>query len=306
MWNPFPPMRASFWSRWTSRMWTSLSKGSLLPLPSSREPRAPIPAPPWERPPKSTTILRLLFARIGKPHCPKCGMEIAPQTTPAIVDRILAAGRDQDPDPGAPCGGKERRALQLLQKLSKDGFTSAKIDGEARLLEESILLEKNKKHTISVIVDRLVVNQEIRRRLTDSMELTLSLSEGQALMEEFRRRREIFFSQQAACRKCGISVAELTPQMFSFNNPQGACPECSGLGTKRYFDPDLIVPNPGLSVPGRGTCPLGDPPIRLLSADARRHLPALPCGHLHSFKNLPKKARRSSSTAPAKKRSSSI
>jgi excinuclease ABC subunit A len=192
--------------------------------------------------------LRLLFARIGKPHCPQCGLEIAPQTTPQIIDQVMTLSEGTRIQILAPLvESKKGEHAQLLQKLRKDGFTRAKIDGETVLLEENILLEKSKKHTISVIVDRLVVSREIRRRLTDSMELTLSLSEGQALVE-IPGEREIFFSQKAACRNCGISMPELTPQMFSFNNPQGACPECSGLGTKRYFDPELIVPNPDLSL----------------------------------------------------------
>jgi excinuclease ABC subunit A len=192
--------------------------------------------------------LRLLFARIGTPHCPQCGLEIAPQTTPQIIDQVLALPEGTRIQILAPLvDSKKGEHAQLLQKLRRDGFTRAQIDGEAVLLEENILLEKSKKHTISVIVDRLVVNKEIRRRLTDSMELTLSLSEGQALLE-VPGGKEIFFSQKAACRNCGISIPELTPQMFSFNNPQGACPECSGLGTKRYFDPELIVPNTGLSL----------------------------------------------------------
>jgi len=192
--------------------------------------------------------LRLLFARIGKPHCPQCGMEIAPQTTPEMIDQILALPEGTRIQILAPLvESKKGEHLQLLQKLRKDGFTRAKIDGETRLLDEPILLEKSKKHTISVLVDRLVVDPGIRRRLTDSMELTLGLSEGQAFVE-IPGERELFFSQKAACRKCGISVPELTPQMFSFNSPQGACPECGGLGTKRYFDPDLIVPNPALSL----------------------------------------------------------
>jgi excinuclease ABC subunit A len=192
--------------------------------------------------------LRLLFARIGKPHCPQCGLEIAPQTTPQIIDQVLALPEGARIQILAPLvDSKKGEHAQLLQKLRKDGFTRVKIDGEPVLLEENILLEKSKKHTISVIVDRLVVNKEIRRRLTDSMELTLSLSEGQALVE-LPNEKEIFFSQKAACRNCGISLPELTPQIFSFNNPQGACPECSGLGTKRYFDPELIVPDTGLSL----------------------------------------------------------
>jgi len=192
--------------------------------------------------------LRLLFARIGKPHCPQCGREISPQTTPDIIDQIMALPEGSRIQILAPLvESKKGEHAQLLQKLRKDGFTRAKIDGETMLLEENIPLEKSKKHTISVIVDRLVVNRAIRRRLTDSMELTLSLSEGQALID-LPGERELFFSQKAACKNCSISIPELTPQMFSFNNPQGACPECSGLGTKRYFDPDLIVPNPDLSL----------------------------------------------------------
>jgi excinuclease ABC subunit A len=233
--------------------------------------------------------LRLLFARIGKPHCPQCGLEIAPQTTPQIIDQVLALPEGTRIQILAPLvDSKKGEHAQLLQKLRKDGFTRAKIDGEAVLLEENILLEKSKKHTISVIVDRLVVNKEIRRRLTDSMELTLSLSEGQALLE-LTGEKEIFFSQKAACRNCGISIPELTPQMFSFNNPQGACPECSGLGTKRYFDPELIVPNPGLSLREGAIAPWAT----RQSIYYQQLLDAI-CQHYHAdvytpYKNLPKK-----------------
>jgi excinuclease ABC subunit A len=233
--------------------------------------------------------LRLLFARIGKPHCPQCGLEIAPQTTPQIIDQVLALPEGTRIQILAPLvDSKKGEHAQLLQKLRKDGFTRAKIDGEAVLLEENILLEKSKKHTISVIVDRLVVNKEIRRRLTDSMELTLSLSEGQALLE-LPGEKEIFFSQKAACRNCGISIPELTPQMFSFNNPQGACPECSGLGTKRYFDPELIVPNPGLSLREGAIAPWAT----RQSIYYQQLLDAI-CQHYHvdvytPYKNLPKK-----------------
>ena len=233
--------------------------------------------------------LRLLFARIGKPHCPQCGLEIAPQTTPQIIDQVLALPEGTRIQILAPLvDSKKGEHAQLLQKLRKDGFTRAKIDGEAVLLEENILLEKSKKHTISVIVDRLVVNKEIRRRLTDSMELTLSLSEGQALLEP-TGEKEIFFSQKAACRNCGISIPELTPQMFSFNNPQGACPECSGLGTKRYFDPELIVPNPGLSLREGAIAPWAT----RQSIYYQQLLDAI-CQHYHAdvytpYKNLPKK-----------------
>lgn len=190
--------------------------------------------------------LRLLFARIGRPHCPQCGREIAPQTTQQIVDRISALPEGSRVQVLAPLlEGKKGEHASLLRKLRKDGFTRVKIDGESKLLEEEIPLDKNRKHTISVVVDRLVIRPDIKRRLTDSVELTLDISDGQVLAE-VEGDEEMFLSRHAACRRCGISAPELTPQMFSFNNPQGACPECDGLGTKRYFDPDLIVPNPGL------------------------------------------------------------
>ncbi|MGD2125446.1 MAG: excinuclease ABC subunit UvrA, partial [Desulfobacteraceae bacterium] len=192
--------------------------------------------------------LRLLFARIGHPHCPQCGLEISPQTTQQIVDQIMDLGEGTKVQILAPLlDGKKGEHARLLRRLRRDGFTRVSIDGEIRLLEEDIALDKNKKHAISVVVDRLVIHKEIKRRLTDSMELTLSVSEGQAVVDVLESK-EIFFSQKAACNKCGISIPELTPQMFSFNNPQGACPECSGLGTKRYLDPDLIIPDPALSL----------------------------------------------------------
>ncbi|MBN1103164.1 MAG: excinuclease ABC subunit UvrA [Deltaproteobacteria bacterium] len=189
--------------------------------------------------------LRLLFARIGRPHCPQCNREISPQTTQQIVDRIMDLPEGAKVQILAPLvTGKKGEHPQLLQRLRKDGFTRVRIDGEVRLLEENITLDKARRHDIGVVVDRLVIRKDIRRRLTDSMELTLNLSEGQAIVD-LVGDREIYFSQKAACTRCGISIPDLTPQMFSFNNPQGACPECSGLGTRRYFDPGLIVPDPG-------------------------------------------------------------
>jgi excinuclease ABC subunit A len=190
--------------------------------------------------------LRLLFARVGRPHCPGCDQEISPQTTVQMVDRILEFPEGSRVQVLAPLvEGKKGEHSQTLQRLRKEGFTRARIDGEVRLLEDAIVLDKNRKHDISVIVDRLVLHQGIGRRLTDSLELTLNLSEGRALVD-VDGSGEIFFSQKAACNRCGISIPELTPQMFSFNNPQGACPECTGLGTKRFFDPVLIVPDPTL------------------------------------------------------------
>ncbi|MEW6663931.1 MAG: excinuclease ABC subunit UvrA [Thermodesulfobacteriota bacterium] len=192
--------------------------------------------------------LRLLYARIGRPHCPQCGREISPQTTEQIVDRLLELPDGTRVQILAPLvTGKKGEHTAILQRLRRDGFTRVRIDGETRLLEEEIALDKNRKHDIGVVVDRLVIHKDIRRRLTDSMELTLRLSGGTALVDA-AGTGEIFFSQKAACTRCNVSVPQPTPQMFSFNNPQGACEECNGLGTKRYFDPALIVPDPGLSL----------------------------------------------------------
>jgi len=192
--------------------------------------------------------LRLLFARIGRAHCPECGQEIAPQTTQQIVDKIMELKAGTKIQILAPMvEGRKGEHGQLLDKLRKDGFTRVRIDGDVRLLEEKITLDKKKKHTISAVVDRLVIGNDIKRRLTDSMELTLNLASGYALIDVINSS-ELFFSQKASCKKCGISMPELTPQMFSFNNPQGACPECGGLGVKRFFDPEMIIPDPDLTL----------------------------------------------------------
>ncbi|MCF8142516.1 MAG: excinuclease ABC subunit UvrA [Deltaproteobacteria bacterium] len=192
--------------------------------------------------------LRILFARVGQPYCPECGLEIRSQTTQEIVDQIMALEEGSRVQILAPLiEGRKGAYQKLFQGLRKDGFTRVMIDGDVRPLDEEITLEKNKKHEIRVVVDRLVIKPDIRRRLTDSLELTLSLSGGKAAVDVVGGRI-LFFNQRAVCPKCGLSIPDLTPQMFSFNNPQGACEACSGLGTKRYFDPELIVPNPDLSL----------------------------------------------------------
>ncbi|MBW1666574.1 MAG: excinuclease ABC subunit UvrA [Deltaproteobacteria bacterium] len=192
--------------------------------------------------------LRLLFARVGHPHCPKCGLEIRPQTTQQIVDQIMSLPEGTSIQILAPLlEGKRGGHAKLLRRLQKDGFTRVKVDGKVRLLEDDIALDGNKKHSISVIVDRLTIKKQIKRRLTDSVELALSLSDGRVIVD-LPGVEEMFFSQKAACINCSISIPELTPQMFSFNNPHGACEECNGLGTKMYLDPELIVPDPSLSL----------------------------------------------------------
>ncbi len=192
--------------------------------------------------------MRVLFARVGQPYCPDCDIEIRSQTIQQIVDQILGWEKGSRIQIMAPLvEDRKGEHLRLLQGLRKDGYTRVRIDGKVQLLDEDIVLEKNRKHTIQVVVDRLVIKPEIQRRLTDSMELTLSMGDGRAVVEVIGTG-DVFFNQKAACPKCGLSMPELTPQMFSFNNPAGACSECSGLGTKRSFDPELVVADPDQSL----------------------------------------------------------
>ena len=233
--------------------------------------------------------LRVLFARIGQPYCPKCGLEISSQTTQQIVDQIMALDDGARIQILAPIvEARKGEYIKLFEKLRRDGFTRVQVDDQIRLLEEDIVLDKNKKHTISVVVDRLIIHSDIKRRLTDSIELTLSLSEGKAVIDVIGKG-EMFFNQKAACPKCGLSIPELTPQMFSFNNPQGACPECTGLGTKRYFDPELIVPKPDLSLREGAIAPWS----KRHSVYFQQMLDSL-CRHYHvdiyaPFSDMPKK-----------------
>jgi len=237
--------------------------------------------------------LRVLFARVGRSHCPGCDIEISSQTVQQIVDKIMSVEEGTRVQILAPLvEGRKGAHIQLLGRLRKDGFTRVKIDGEVRLLEQDIALDKSRKHAISVVVDRLVIKKDILRRLTDSMELTLSLSDGKAVIDVVQSG-ELFFSQKAACPECGRSLPELTPQMFSFNNPQGACEECGGLGTKRYFDPDLIVPDRDLSLREGAIAPWA----RRDSVYFQQMLDSL-CRHFgidvyRPFRELPKEAQES-------------
>ena len=192
--------------------------------------------------------LRLLYARVGRPHCYQCGREIASQTVQEIVDRILSLKEGSKVVVLAPLvTGRKGEHGKLFDRLRKDGFVRVRVNGETRGLEEDIVLDKRKKHNIEVVVDRLVVKEGVARRLTDSVELALGTSEGQVLVDVLGEN-ELFFSERFACDHCGISYPELSPQLFSFNSPQGACPSCDGLGSMMYFDPDLVVPNPELSL----------------------------------------------------------
>ena len=192
--------------------------------------------------------LRVLFARVGEPYCIQCGQKIASQSVQEIVDQLLARPAGTRFQLLAPLiTGRKGEHQKLLEQLKREGFVRIRVNGEFRELEEEITLEKNKKHTIEAVVDRLVVKEGLQRRLTDSVELALKLSQG-FLRVLLSAGEEILFSQRFACDRCEISLPEITPQLFSFNNPQGACPTCDGLGTKMYFDPDLIVPNPNLNL----------------------------------------------------------
>ena len=192
--------------------------------------------------------LRLLYARIGVPHCPVCGREIRQQSVDEIVDRILALEEGTKIQLLAPIvRGKKGQHIKALEQARKSGYVRVRVDGNQYDLAEEITLDKNKKHTIEIIVDRLVVKPTIRTRLTDSLETVLALTGGLALVAVVGGE-EMLFSQSYACPEHGISVEELTPRMFSFNNPFGACPHCTGLGVFSKIDPKLVVPNRDLSI----------------------------------------------------------
>lgn len=192
--------------------------------------------------------LRLLFARIGHPHCPEHGVEITSQTVEQMVDRIMSYPERTRLQILAPViSGRKGEHKSLLADISKQGFVRVRIDGEMRDLSETIELEKNKKHTIEVVVDRIVVKEDIQSRLSDSIETALKISGGQLLVDIIEQE-ELRFSSNYACPICGFSMEELSPRMFSFNSPFGACPDCDGLGMKMIVDPDLLVPDKSKSI----------------------------------------------------------
>ncbi|HIT94992.1 MAG TPA: excinuclease ABC subunit UvrA [Candidatus Faecivivens stercoripullorum] len=193
--------------------------------------------------------LRLLYARIGVPHCPVCGREIRQQSVDQMVDQLLSYPERTRLQILAPIvRGRKGEHVKALESARKSGFVRVRIDGIIYDLSEEIKLEKNKKHHIEIVVDRLTVSESIRSRLTDSIETALSLADG--LMIADVAGEDITFSQSYACPEHGVSVGELEPRMFSFNNPQGACPKCTGLGTFMKVDPAMVVPNEELSIRG--------------------------------------------------------
>ena len=193
--------------------------------------------------------LRLLYARVGVPHCPKCGREIAKQTVDQMVDQLLALPERTRMQLLAPVvRGKKGEHVKILENVVKQGFVRVRIDGEIYDAAEAPALTKQKKHNIEVVVDRLILREDIRTRLTDSLETALSLSGGVVIADIGPGEREMLFSQNLACPDCGISIEELAPRSFSFNSPFGACPTCAGLGVLQKIDPDLIVPDWGKSL----------------------------------------------------------
>ena len=208
--------------------------------------------------------LRLLFARIGTPHCYKCGKPITSQTIDQIVDQVMSLPEGSKIIILSPLvSGQKGTHEKLFKRLKKEGFARVRVDGKTLDIEEVGFLKKNTKHTIDVVVDRLVVNKKIRNRLADSLELAMSQSDGLVTVDVLDKE-SIFFSEKSACIDCGISYPEFTPASFSFNSPQGACPKCDGLGSTTEFDPDLIIPNHGAVPKGRGCCHVGQQKYRSL------------------------------------------
>lgn len=195
--------------------------------------------------------LRLLYARIGVPHCPKCGKEIKKQTIDQIVDRVLELPERTKIQLLAPVvRGRKGEHVKLLEDAQKSGYVRVRVDGIIYDLSEEIKLEKNKKHTIEIIVDRLVVKEGIQKRLTESIETVTALTGGLLVVDVNQGEDELVFSQNFSCPDCGIDLMEIEPRLFSFNNPSGACPTCTGLGMQMKFDEQLIVPNDSLSIAG--------------------------------------------------------
>ena len=191
---------------------------------------------------------RLLYARIGIPHCPKCGKEIKKQTVDQMVDQIMELPERTKIQLLAPVvRGRKGTHAKLLEQAKKSGYVRVRVDGSLYELSEEIVLDKNIKHNIEIIVDRLVVKEGIEKRLTDSIENVLHLAEGLMIVDVIDGE-PINFSQSFSCPDCGISIEEIEPRSFSFNNPFGACPECFGLGYKMEFDEDLMIPDKNLSI----------------------------------------------------------
>jgi excinuclease ABC subunit A len=203
--------------------------------------------------------LRLLYARVGIPHCYKCKEPISQQTVQQIADSIMEAPVNSRVHILGPLvRGRKGEYKDVLDQIRREGYVRARVDGTVYEIEDVPSLDKNKKHTIEVVVDRLVIKEDVKKRLTDSLEIALKLGSGLVNVETIGRGERLY-SERYACEKCGISYEEPTPRMFSFNSPFGACPDCSGLGFKMELDPKLVVPNPTLSINQGAIAPWGIP-----------------------------------------------
>lgn len=226
--------------------------------------------------------LRLLFARIGKPVCPNHGIEITSQTIEQMVDRLLEYPERTKMQLLAPIiSGKKGTHVKLLEDLRKQGFVRVRVDGELRDLDDSIELDKNKKHNIEVVIDRIVMKEGIESRLSDSLESALKLADGRVLVDVMEHE-ELLFSEHHACPLCGFSIGELEPRMFSFNSPFGACPTCDGLGIKLEADLDLVIPDWNLSLEEHAIAPW-EP----ISSQYYPQLLKSVCEHYHIPMNVP-------------------
>ena len=200
---------------------------------------------------------RLLFARIGVPHCPNCGKPITTQTVDQIIDKVLEYEEGTRIQVLAPMVRRAKGThKKLLEDIKKEGFVRVRVNGELFELEEDIILDKNKKHTIEVVIDRLIIKAGIQKRLVDSVETALTLSGGMVLID-LMGQEELLMSTKFACTECGIGFGEISPRMFSFNNPIGACETCNGLGVKREIDVDLVIPDYSKTIGERAIAPFG-------------------------------------------------
>jgi len=201
-------------------------------------------------------FLRVFFARLGTPHCPKCGLPIAAQATDQIVDDILGLASGTKFLLLAPLAEHQKGThADKLKKLKSQGFARVRINGEIVALDPMPVLDKNKRHTLELVVDRLVANSDQRKRLADSVELALAQGSERLIVHDVDKKEDRPFSTTSVCPTCKVSVPPPTPQLFSFNSPQGACPTCAGLGSVEYYEPDLLAPNKGLSLSGGGVLP---------------------------------------------------
>ena len=238
--------------------------------------------------------LRLLFARAGQPHCPQCGQPIRSQSVHDMLESLLARPEGEKVILLAPLvTGKKGQHEQVVQRLRKEGFVRVRVNGEVRQLSEEIVLDKNKRHTIEAVIDRLVIKESIRRRLDESVSTAVALGGGIMLAHFPDSGEEVLFSESAACHQCGISMPDLSTQLFSFNNPQGACPVCSGLGINQFIDERLIVPDESLSLTDGAIVPWTR---RRLSTQAEQWIEAFARHYRFDpntpFADLPAKARK--------------